>query len=156
MAVTVGTNSYVSLAEADTFFSTRLNSTAWTSATEAEKTAALVSATSLLDQRSWTGWTVAEEQALAFPRVITYFDPKQGRVVSPLDVPKRVIDAQLELTLHLLENPDCLESTALPDSLAVSKVDIKGIAKTPVIPSRVYDLISPMLTNSGRTVFRAN
>lgn len=67
MPIIVGTNSYVTEAEADAYFSERFGYPSWD--TEANKVQALVSATQVLDLYcEWYGWPLDEDQLLAFPR----------------------------------------------------------------------------------------
>ena len=69
MALVKGTNTYVTVDEADTYFETRLDVAAWVNADVAQKEAALVTATSLLDEKPWNGYTPTVTQKLAFPRI---------------------------------------------------------------------------------------
>ena len=68
MALTVGTNSYISVADADTYFDARLFSTAWTDADNATKEAALITASRMIDRMQLAGRPADIDQALAFPR----------------------------------------------------------------------------------------
>mgnify|MGYP006935477161 CR=1 FL=1 len=61
-------NSYLSIAEADAYFASRLNSTDFTGASEANKTAALIEATSRIDAHRFVGTRMFRNQALDFPR----------------------------------------------------------------------------------------
>ena len=45
----IASNSYVSLEDANTYFSTRLHAETWTSASDADKEAALITATNIID-----------------------------------------------------------------------------------------------------------
>jgi hypothetical protein len=95
-------NSFVSVAEADAYLETRLNSTAWTG-TEPKKQA-LVEATRELSAIGWQGYRASDAQALAWPRFnapdpdgtsdFVYFDTAE--------IPQRIKDATCELALEFL------------------------------------------------------
>lgn len=68
ITLTVGTNTYISSADADTYFSTRLYSTAWTGATADNKAMALIEATKKIDRQILKGIKAVSTQTLEFPR----------------------------------------------------------------------------------------
>jgi hypothetical protein len=157
MAVTLNENSYVTLEEAEAFYLQRLGSDAWTDASASDREAALVTATTLLDNMRWNGVAVSSSQTLCFPRTIEYFDTRLGYTVNVTGVPKRVKDAQLELTLHLLENPGILQASTSIESIKVGPINLDEIKKVSVWPPRLYAMVQPLLINSGANlVWRAN
>ena len=157
MAVIVNQNSYVSLTDADAYFLARLGSEVWSEATPEQKEAALRTATSLLDNMRWCGMTAVEGQPLAFPRKMSFFDPSQGRVVTPEGLPPRLVNAQLELSLHLLESEDALSAVTSVESLSVGPISLTNIKKAASVPARVLNMVRPMLVNNGaNVVWRAN
>lgn len=158
MALAVGVNSFVSLADAEAYFADRLDVAAWTEATDPQKEAALVTATSILDGKTWAGYAVAEDQDLAFPRLGSYFDPKVGyAIVFPEDVPDRVKKATYELAYHLLNNDGLLDDTGSVDGLTIGPVRLFDLQRAATVPSIVFNLIRPMLMNGGRNQWwRAN
>jgi hypothetical protein len=83
--------SYVSLAEANEYFSSRLHADAWAEASDADKEKALAMATREIDRQQLRGRKVNSGQALAFPR---YPDT---------EVPEAVKEACCEEALALLE-----------------------------------------------------
>src|SRR6266542_3080243 len=89
MALTVGTDSYVTLTEAAEYFGRRLRSTAFDGADETTQEKALKHATLLLEAQPWAGDKTDADQTLAFPR-------------DSDDVPQAIKDAQCELALELL------------------------------------------------------
>lgn len=99
--------SYLSVADADAYFTRRGNS-AWTG-TESVKEAALIKATQYLDYSySWKGTIFSTEQALNWPR--TGVQDNQGRDLDN-SVPQKLKDATAELALvslssELLSNTD--------------------------------------------------
>ena len=101
MALVVGTNSYISVANADTYFSERLNVSDWTGAVTATKEAALIQATRTLDALyTFAGDLTSDDQALAWPRSYVY--DCEGRELDSATIPEAVKNATCEEALHLL------------------------------------------------------
>jgi hypothetical protein len=82
---------YVSLEEANEYFSDRLHADAWAEAADADKDKALVMATKAIDRQPLSGRKTVSSQPLAFPR---YPDT---------EIPKEVQEACCEEALALLE-----------------------------------------------------
>ncbi len=93
--------SYMSVADADTYFTNHGSPAAWTGATTPAKEAALRFATAWLDgQYAWVGLVKASTQALAWPRIGGY--DSEGRAVDDASVPRRIKEAVGEVALaHL-------------------------------------------------------
>ena len=93
-----GAESYVSVADATTYFTAHGSPAAWTGlATDAAKESALRYAVRWLDARyAWPGELESETQALAWPRLDAY--DREGRNLSGT-VPQLVKDAQCEAAL---------------------------------------------------------
>ena len=83
--------SYVSLAEANEYFSNRLHADAWAEASDADKEKALTMATKAIDRQPMSGRKTVSSQPLAFPR---YPDT---------EVPQAIKEACCEEALALLE-----------------------------------------------------
>lgn len=98
MALVVGTNSYVDVAQATTYCADRLDADAWTNATEQQKSAALITATKRIDMQRLRGVKADSAQALQFPRRY----PVDGGYVVDEDVPQVVLDATCEEALFML------------------------------------------------------
>lgn len=158
MALVKGTNSYVTVAEADDYFADRLDVAAWTSADSTQKAQALVSATAMLDQMNWTGVAISESQKLAFPRSGSYFDPKYGAVITLTDAtPDRVLSATNELAYHLLNNDGLMDDTGGAKSISVGQIRLDFVEKPNKVPSSIRTLIKPLLLNQGsNSWWRAN
>jgi len=158
MALTKGTNSYVSLAEADSYFSDRLDVAAWEIASETQKQQSLITATNILDTLDWVGIISSESQLLAFPRTGSYFDPKFGyEVVLKDDVPYRIISAVYEIAYHLLNNDGLLDSTGNVSSLSIGNITLNNIRSAGRIPNSAQKLINPLLQSRGQhSWWRAN
>lgn len=113
-------NCYISLADADVYHEKRLHNTAWTSATDDDKEAALMWATRQLDTLAWKGVRALGTQPLQFPRKgLSYweYDDETGDyeiqdvsnlglstyVEVPNDAPPREVkDATAELAFTLI------------------------------------------------------
>ena len=114
-------NVYLTLADAETYFSARPFTSVWTAAADADKNVALVYATTLLDQQKWKGAkgstpAGALTQALAWPRewaptleadanpefVTEYFIDLSVGYYSSLTIPQPIRDATCELALEIL------------------------------------------------------
>ena len=158
MALVKGTNAYVNVAEAEAYFANRLDVAAWTEAPAAQKEQALVTATAMLDELNWTGRVVGESQALAFPRVGCYYDPRLGfETVLPDSVPDRVVVATYELAYHLLNNDGLLDDSGVVDTLSLGSINLGKIRAPNKIPSAVRNKIKPLLLNGDQNLWwRAN
>ena len=103
MAIIVGTDSYVSVADADTYWSDR-NNLDWTTADTADKEKALRFATEYIDgsyDGRWIGeHPGASSQVLAWPRNGAV--DSEGRSVT--GIPQRVADATSRLALDALSD----------------------------------------------------
>ncbi len=61
-------NCYITLANANAYHATRLHNAAWTGASDADKTAALIWATRNFETLEWHGWMSVATQNLQWPR----------------------------------------------------------------------------------------
>lgn len=115
-------NTYVSLANAETYFLSRPFSSAWTAATDAVKNQALAWATMLLDREKWKGTkgitpSGALTQALAWPRrwaptlefdsypqfVTDNFIDTSTAFYGSTTIPTPIVRATCELALEILK-----------------------------------------------------
>jgi len=158
MALAKGTNSYGTVAEADSYFEDRLDRAAWTNADDDQKAQALVTATSTLDDMSWTGVAVSESQYLAFPRSGSYFDPRIGTEVTldESEVPTRIVNATFEMAYHYLNNDGLLDNVGSVTDIEVGRITLKNIVKPSSMPSHIQKHITPLLVNgASNTWWRA-
>jgi hypothetical protein len=107
-------NSYASAADGDAYHDGHLYASAWTAATTANKEAALVFATRLIDsQFQFNGYRTDSRQALQWPReqcldpdvdvaVLTGLFRRPDNFVDGDVVPKAVVDATCEMARELL------------------------------------------------------
>lgn len=116
-------NSYLTLAEAETYFEGRLHSSNWTGATEADKKSALVMSARMIDQTfAWQGSRASTTQALDWPRS-SVVDCEGASVLSTI-IPTQIQSAQCEQSLALLSFDLTKKPAAL--FLGVKKGEIKG------------------------------
>jgi hypothetical protein len=168
MALVLNTNSYVLIADADTYFETRIDSANWVAATDEIKEQALVTATALIDDNSWIGSAVSSSQALAWPRKnAIYNDDRLGLQITIADseIPSRVKTAVYEQALHLIDNEDVLMGQSQTfESISVGSIrlsDSNGdTTRTPMKPSTALKPIRPLIRKGsmgqGAGWWRAN
>jgi hypothetical protein len=159
MALIKGTNSYVSVTEATSYFENRIDVAAWEAASNTQKEQSLVTATRILETMDWTGVAVSDSQSLAFPRTGTYFDPRLGydTTLSSVAATNRINNATFELAYHLLNNDGLLDETGDVDKLTVGKIDLTTIRRPSTLPATVKNLVRPLMVNAGsNTWWRAN
>ena len=95
--------SYCSVADADTYHTDHGSPAAWTAATDAQKQAGLMFATTYLDSEFvWLGDITDADQALSWPR--SGVTDSEGRDVASDAVPQRVIDATAYMALQHISN----------------------------------------------------
>ena len=158
MALVKGTNSYVSLLEAEEYFADRFSSDNWINATVDEKNQALIAATAYIDSKKFTGTVVSATQPLAFPREGSYYDPKaRSDIDFDESTPDRIIKATYEMAYHLLSNTELFDDTGSVKEIKVDTIAIKYVQPPPKQNSLVSNLLSPMLVNGGSNLWwRAN
>lgn len=100
MALTVGSDTFISIADADSYWQAR-NDTTWANATTAEKEAALIIATEFLNNRyDWPGTIADTSQELSWPRIDAY--DVEGRELT--GIPTAIEDATAWLAGYALDN----------------------------------------------------
>jgi len=168
MALVLNTNSYVTVADADTYFDTRIDTAQWVVLGDTIKEQALVTATQLVDDNAWIGSAVSPSQALAWPRkAATYPDDRLGyQITIPEDeIPERVKVAVFEQALHLVNNEDLLtETTQTFESISVGSISLSDsngdVTRTSIRPSLVMKPIRPLIRRGsggmGSSWWRSN
>lgn len=103
MALVVDTNSYVDTTYADSYFADRLYATDYTGATTANKEAALIMATQVIDEFEFLGTRtdVSTPQALKFPR--SSLPNIDGVTYDTTTVPAEIKKATCEMALVILK-----------------------------------------------------
>jgi len=158
MALILNTNSYVSVAEADSYFETRIDSASWISNGDAVKEQALVTSTQILDNNAWIGSAVSSSQALAWPRAnATYYDQRLGLEVTFAvdEVPQLMKTAVFEQALWLIENEDImLQKNQTFESISIGSISLSDsnndVRSTPIRSPQAGKLLIP-LTRRGTT-----
>ena len=134
-------DSFVSVAYADTYFSTR-NVTEWASLTNKE--ALLIKATDYIEavySEAWKGTTLVDTQSLSFPRIID----------DATVYPDRLLKAVCELAFKA-NSGDLLvdvEQRTIEEKIDVITVKYAEYSDQKTQYSMVYGLISPYLLSSG-------
>ena len=98
-------NSYVTLAEANTYFETVPDSTTWDNKTDDQKNRALISATRWIDSFNYYGDRCDEGQALKWPRNNLEVDDVETVCTS---IPNNIKYAQYELARALANTTDAM------------------------------------------------
>ena len=101
-------NSYVTLAEANTYFETVPDSSTWTNKTDDQKTRALIAATRWIDTLVYYGDRCDNGQALKFPRNNYKVDDVE---LSCTTIPNNIKYAQYELARALANDTAAITGT---------------------------------------------
>ncbi len=150
MTVTVGTDSFLSLTDADAYFSARLHAGDWSSADDPTKENALKMATARLGRLGYVGSITSDAQMLAWPRYGA--SDREGRAIADTDIPAAIRAATCELALAFLRN-DLTSDQELRRLHAVrgkrvGDLDIRYDAvqmEVSDIPAVVLDILRPLL-----------
>lgn len=140
-------NSFLTVDEADAHFGTRLHVSDWTSASVADKEAALIWATRLMNATiPWRGSVVSETQALAWPRsgLLT----RNGFPLANDIIPRELKEATAELALLLLRSERTAGNEAQEQGITRLKagtvdIEFKEEFQFNVVPATVTDLLVP-------------
>ena len=133
-------NTFITLADANSYHEARVNNSDWTGATDANKNAALVWATRLLDDQPWYGQITATTQALRWPRTGCY--DREGNALASTTIPAFLENATAELAMFLLAEDRTAGAGALSyETLSVGPVTLSR-AKHQKFPPAVLDLIA--------------
>lgn len=136
-------NSYVSVAEATTYFGLSYNRTAWSDAGFGDKEKALAESTRLLDLFvTWKGFLASSTQRLRWPR--TDVLDVDNRVVDYTIIPQSIKDATCELAYSILVNQgfDISENPVDKVKIGSISVDFDLGQKSAGFPKIVRDMLS--------------
>lgn len=154
MTITVGTDSYLSVADADTYWSNR-NNDVWAAADTADKEKALREATQYIDGAYDFIGTQITTNVLAWPRydVYIYEGNFAGVSYNSDTIPPQIKNATAELALEALSNK-LLPSKDRGGLVKREKIDVIEVEYLPFAPSnKSYDfvsmLIKPLLTGGS-------
>ena len=110
MPIVVGTNSYVTRAEADAYLGDSARAAdLWRVLTGAQKDRALITATRVMQTIAWNGAKTDANQDLAFPR--TGLTDREGNPVDSASVPQEIKDGQCELAFDISQDPTVASSS---------------------------------------------
>jgi hypothetical protein len=168
MALVKGTNSFVTLNEANSYFDDRMDAAEWTSATDDVKEQALVTATNYLDELVYAGQVVSSEQMLAFPRTGVYTDSSRGTrsylsssytFVSDTDETEASLNRDIrllrracfELSYHMISNEGVMDRSGSFQSIKVGSISLVGETTAETLPYSIRKIVKPMLLNSTRS-----
>lgn len=162
MTIVVGTDTYLSVSDADSYWSNRGN-TDWSAATTAQKEAALREATQYVDGAfNFIGHQILEN-VLAWPRndVIIEQGNFAGKTYDSLTIPPQVKNAVAELALEALA-ARLAPSKERGGAIKREKVDVIDVEYFEFAPSgKVYSFASMILkplttgSKSNRKLTRA-
>ena len=113
VTLTVGTNTYISLADAKTYFGTRLYADVWTAATDDNKSIALIMATSKIDRLKLRGQKAIYDQALQFPRAFYLGDRYNRKIGLTIDNVRGAGWYVETVTSNAVKNAVCEEAIAI-------------------------------------------
>ena len=119
-------NSYVTLAEADSYFETVPSSTTWDDKTDDAKNRSLISATRWIDSLNFYGDRCDEDQALKWPRNNYHVDRVE---LTCSTIPADIKYATYELARALANDTDSITGstgdTGLYESVKLGEMEVK-------------------------------
>ena len=136
-------NSYATLAAADTYHEERLQVTDWTGATDDYKNRGLVQATRMLDELMvWDGSKVDEDQALRWPRYSV--SGPDGFTVDNDSIPKFLREATAEFARQLIAGDRGGDSDTAGFKrikVDVIELEIDKSDRQDTLPDSVYEMV---------------
>jgi hypothetical protein len=145
MELIVGTNTYVTLEEANEYFTQFLYNATWTSSDDDVKTRALLSACSILDSGfSWNGEKLDSSQSLEWPRVGEY---GCGNYTAPGEVPTAIKNAQCLEAQYLIENVDAFQPVEKLKKTKLDVMEVEYFESNYRTKSLIYDIVNNRLRN---------
>lgn len=142
-------NSYVTLEEANAYHQARLHNDEWQSADDAQKEAAILWATRLLDREMWAGRRTNELQGLRWPRTGIY--DQDDYWIKQDVVPTFLKNATAELAFLLLQSDRSAESgTEGFNRIKVGPIelDINNTDRVKTVSPEVYTQIAYYVESS--------
>lgn len=124
-------NSYLSVADADTYHNNVTRSDDWSGATAAVKQNALIVATQYLDiryQGRWRGYRNSSAQALAWPRCAVEDD--DGYLLDSASLPQKLEDACAEMALRVVLGDDLLGAVTETGEVVSESVSVGPISES--------------------------
>lgn len=143
--IVANADSYLSVADADTYFTGHGNPSEWSGLTTAEKEASLKYATKKLDQLfKWYGNIEDTTQVLGWPR--TAFYDSEGRTIGGTGImPQALLDATAEMALEYSQDDFVASSTNVArERIGSSEVQYAGNAST-----KSYTYVTALVSELG-------
>ena len=145
-------NSYVTLADANSYFESVPNSSTWTDKTDDQKNRALISATRWIDALSFYGDRCSETQALKWPREDYKVD---GIELACTLIPVGIEVATYELARALANDTDAITgntgTTGIYDEVELGELKVKynKTSQTSGVINNVFDVYPWLQTYLG-------
>jgi hypothetical protein len=148
-------NSYCTIIEADKYFNDRIHSESWKELDYQNKSAALITASSMLDwYMTWEGTRTSFSQSLDWPRTGATGDDE---VEIPVDeIPKELKIATFELAISISTsdrtldwNMQGLSKMKVGDLEMVASYDQSDNPKPSVIPEKIYTILRELILEKG-------
>lgn len=146
-------NSYVDLAAADAYCTSRLYSTNFTGKSADDRGRALIMARQRIDQENYEGYAVTHTQRLKWPRAWVQVPGElYGRYYEVTEIPQLVKDAQCEMAL-VIAGSDIFAPTGAENlsKLVVGPIelDFKTSISTGILPDTVVRLLRGLRVGGG-------
>ena len=139
MTLVVGTNTYITAANAEIYLGDSIRYATWSALSEAYKEQALISAARMLSRQKWQGTPNVEGQALSFPR--SGLVDREGVTIPEEEVPTDVINAQCELAIALVAKASIETTTDSSSNLKTAKAGSTSIEYFRPIPGTRFPTI---------------
>jgi hypothetical protein len=138
MALVKGSNSYVSVSEADAYLYTRWGAERWNELTCPLKERALITATRTVDSYDWVGVVLSEDQELSFPRRGHHFDGRIGQNVALPDVvPREIEDLTCEIAFYISSEED--DGGISVEHFKLDVIELKGnLIRSKNLPATIF------------------
>jgi hypothetical protein len=174
LTLTVGTNTYLSLTNANTYFESRIYSDSWTNASDNNKTLALVLACKKIDRQMLRGKKALPTQPLEFPRRLYSHNPlgtndieyignlseilSENGWISETAVQQCVKDAQCEEAIAILDNGTNANKRAKLQQQGVKSFTVGNMSETfrdiainstKLLSLEAMDLLKPYLSGGA-------
>lgn len=146
-------NSYVTVAEADSYFGDSFGKGQWTSATSDQKAALAITASRTLDQYIlWVGQKTTDSQSMEWPRFGAY--DRFGKLYANDVIPTVVKYATFELAYYMLENGGLSFAEQTIDSVKVGSIEVDFTERS--TDSGIPKFIENMIGNLGSPIIVGN
>ena len=143
-----GTNSYITLAEADDYFSKSFGTYNWNNKEETEKEGAILHSYKVLEIKKWAGRKTAVAQTQQFPRR-EIFD-RDGEVIGNTVIPQDIIDAQVELAKYILFYNDFTINNSTQNKASYIKDGEGSVAFNNVLPEELPSFVNALISHLFR------